>query len=86
MRALRMMGTIFLLLIVWGFRHSRLSPLVSVAAGAWLERKWVTQPARAGTLGRRGPPRWVDKASGHRLSAAKKHRKALPARKTQRWW
>jgi hypothetical protein len=64
-RAIRVVFTIVVLLVVWIFRRTRGAAILALLAGAWLRRAWVTRPARTGTLGRRaGPPRWVRAASG----------------------
>jgi hypothetical protein len=64
-RAVRVIATVTVLLVVWTFRGTRLAAVLAVIAGAWLRRVWVTGPTRYGTLGRKnGAPRWVRAASG----------------------
>ena len=55
----RVVCTILVLLFVWFFKGTRLAVLCALMAGVWIRRVWVLQPARVGTLGRRGPPRWL---------------------------
>jgi hypothetical protein len=97
-RAIRVIATVVVLLVVWVFRGTRLATLFAAIAGAWLRRVWVTGPTRTGTLGRKaGAPRWVRAASGRvagrSLAPGQQHSgslfdpdppKQLPG--ISRWW
>jgi hypothetical protein len=92
--ALRIMATISLLLIVWTFRRTRGAIVLGFLAGLWLQRTWVTGPARRGALGHGGPPSWVRAAAqagtGRALtSRTHQHTGSLfeaPPAKSVRWW
>lgn len=56
-RALRILATILVLLLVWTLRGTRAAALATLLGGAWLRRSWVTRPARLGSLGRHTEPR-----------------------------
>jgi hypothetical protein len=63
-KLIRSVITLVVLLLVWLFRGTRAAAIATFLGGAWLRRAWVTKPARGGTLGRAGPPRWVRYATG----------------------
>jgi hypothetical protein len=68
--AIRVTGTFIVLITVWAFRNRRAGLLIGMLVGIWLQRRWVTGPVRAGTLGRpSGPPRWVRAADGRVIAS-----------------
>jgi hypothetical protein len=94
-RVIRSLFTIIVLLLVWLFRGTRAAALTALVGGAWLRRAWVTKPARGGTLGRTGTPRWVrfatGRVAGERLSSGQHTGdlfEAGPASKptVEHWW